>query len=191
MQQRKVLREGRPRTAFLSWFLSSSKKEPQDSAKIEIEITETDVSPLVPTPPIHHQIEIPDRRQSQLYTIYHNPGQELQINVNKRRSFYACQPTEPDNAPSTSCSSSSSLTRSATWQPSSNNNTHSNNDNETHLQPADIIPARRTSRNYSEDPEIQAKLNAVLNSERTFHLSHILRENNPNRQIQTNTRMPT
>lgn len=44
------------------------------------------------------------------------------------------------------------------------------------------IPARRTSRNYSGNPEIQAKMNALLNSDRATYISNLLQQQQKQRQ---------
>ncbi|KAI8049427.1 uncharacterized protein B0P05DRAFT_332732 [Gilbertella persicaria] len=141
------------KSTFLSWLFHSGKEESKESTKTEIQCTaEPSVTSI--------QVEIPNRRQSHLYTPFHDSDEAY---VNKRRSFYSTQlSTIPDNA----TLSTSSLTRSATWQPSSH---------QTQEQ-VDKIPARRTSKNYSEDPEVQAKLNAVLNSEKTYYLSYMIHQ---------------
>lgn len=38
------------------------------------------------------------------------------------------------------------------------------------------IPTRRTSRNYYNNPEVEAKLNALLNSDRANHLSQLIHQ---------------
>jgi hypothetical protein len=38
------------------------------------------------------------------------------------------------------------------------------------------IPTRRTSKNYNSNPEIEAKMNVLLNSDRASYLSHILQQ---------------
>jgi hypothetical protein len=122
------------------------------------------------------QIQIPNRRQSHLYTPFHNQFQDIDTNntviPDKRRSYYVSQLAPiPDASNSTS-----SLSRSASWQPSSSSSALSS-PQQLHIPVVDNIPARRTSRNYSEDPEIQAKLDAILSSEKAYFLSHVLHNN--------------
>lgn len=131
-------------------------------------------------------IQIPNRRQSHLYTPFHDQFQGISRNNNdaesvisdassKRKSCYVSHLSPiPDQ------SNSTSLSRSASWQPSSSSAPSSALLSPHQLQNATIdnIPARRTSRNYSEDPEIQAKLDAILNSEKTYFMSHALHNTN-------------
>jgi hypothetical protein len=123
-----------------------------------------------------NDIKIPNRRQSHLYTPYHDRNEFTSTDPattltatdyynSKRRSYYLAPPVD-----SSLSINNSSLTRSATWQPSTSqyaiNNTPGNSNN----QPITDIPARRASRNYANNPEIQAKLDAMLNSDKAFFL---------------------
>ncbi|KAG2236878.1 hypothetical protein BDF21DRAFT_413441 [Thamnidium elegans] len=181
-------KKGRPKT-FLSWIFRNNsvpvtdKPEEPDKTKLKnnnhLEIRDRHMlntsfsSPTTSGSYMHNSteatvsnyssdIEIPDRRQSHLYTPFHDDMPDDY----KRRSYYSAH-----LAPSDTNRSSSSLTRSATWQPSTTTNDH------TVLLDADIIPDRRTSRNYAANPEIQARLNAMLNSDRTAYLSTVLQSN--------------
>jgi hypothetical protein len=141
------------------------------------------------------EIQIPNRRQSHLYTPFHNQFQDINNNEGvenvisdantKRRSFYGNQLSP---IPDLSNSSTSSLSRSASWQPSSSTASSATLLSPHQLQNStmDSIPARRTSRNYSEDPEIQAKLNAILSSEKGYFLSHVLHNNNNSETLNNN-----
>jgi hypothetical protein len=138
------------------------------------------------------QVEIPNRRQSHLYTPFHdNNALSDNNNYNNRRSYYAS-----NLAPIDTTISNSSLSRSATWQPSTSSTpsmsheqqqsiplyhtTISGNHHQQHyLSPVNAdIPARRTSRNYTNNPEIQAKLDAMLSSDRALFLSTVLHNTN-------------
>lgn len=141
------------------------------------------------------EIQIPDRRQSHLYTPFHDSNTLHNDNnttnytyQNTRRSYYVS-----NLAPIDTDISNSSLSRSATWQPSSsasssvNNATTTNNisllntpgnNNCQYLGPQTDIPARRTSRNYANNPEIQAKLDAMFNSDRANLLSTVIHNYN-------------
>jgi hypothetical protein len=147
-----------------------------------------------------NEIKIPSRRQSHLYTQFHDSSNEYTSNntnmINtdyynsKRRSYYTS-----NLAPIDASISNSSLTRSATWQPSSslsaNNtaNTANTPGNKQYITPinADSIPARRTSKNYANNPNIQAKLDAMLNSDRTFYLSNAIHQNNNSGHIDSSS----
>lgn len=107
-------------------------------------------------------LEIPNRRQSHLYTPYHQ--QQQIVDTSDTVSLDTYQYKRRSYLPPSNNESSSSLTRSATWQPSSSQQQN------THNLKVDDIPTRRTSRNYSDNPEIQAKLNAVLNSDKISHI---------------------
>ncbi|KAK4517393.1 uncharacterized protein ATC70_000728 [Mucor velutinosus] len=154
------------------------------------------------------QVQIPDRRQSHLYTLYLNKedqegeSEEATTLIDYRhKSFYQSQLSPAINVIDVTSSSSTTLTRSATWQPSSSTSQvpPSNQYLSPHPSPPPVpphafivspshptaqgtaenmIPARRTSRNYSEDPEIQAKLDALLQSEKATYLSHMIQNNN-------------
>ncbi|GAN02582.1 hypothetical protein MAM1_0024d02026 [Mucor ambiguus] len=159
----------------------------------------------------HHrqqQVRIPDRRQSHLYTLYMNKedqeggSEEATTLIDYRhKSYYQSQLSPVINVIDVASSSSTTLTRSATWQPSSTTSQipPSNQYLSPHSPPPPVpphafaappslsaaqgttenmIPARRTSRNYSEDPEIQAKLDALLQSEKATYLSHMIQNNN-------------
>ncbi|KAF1807451.1 hypothetical protein V8B55DRAFT_1465853 [Mucor lusitanicus] len=166
----------------------------------------------------HHrqqqQVQIPDRRQSHLYTLYLNKedqegGSEEEATTlidYRHKSYYQSQLSPAINVIDvTTSNSSTTLTRSATWQPSSTTSQMppSNQYLSPHPTPSpppppvpphghaacpslttaqgtaeNMIPARRTSRNYSEDPEIQAKLDALLQSEKATYLSHMIQNNN-------------
>ncbi|CEP19020.1 hypothetical protein [Parasitella parasitica] len=132
----------------------------------------------------------PDQQQSQLYTISHGREEEREEEPTtlfeyNHKAYSATQHSPSINVMDNKTSNSTSLTRSATWQPSSSS-----------LPPPppvpphgtlfplssateDMIPTRRTSRNYSDNPEIQAKLSAVLNSQKTLYLSNMI-QSNPN-----------
>lgn len=154
----------------------------------------------------YQQVQIPDRRQSHLYAPFHDTEKEEEeveetttLFDYKHRSYYTSQLSPTINVIDVTSSNSTTLTRSATWQPSSSSSQlppssqllsplppspsppplprHSYLASPTGAA-ENMIPARRTSRNYSEDPEIQAKLNAVLNSEKATYLSHVIQNNN-------------
>ncbi|KAI9257585.1 hypothetical protein EDC94DRAFT_614894 [Helicostylum pulchrum] len=169
-----TLKKGRPKS-FLSWIFRNNSVPVSDETDEEEESYNQvrdrhmmNTSFSSPTTYTHssieatsnrNDIEIPNRRQSHLYTPFHGNIPDDY----KRRSCYL--------APLDANISSSSLTRSATWQPSSTTTTTTN---EHVLLDADIIPDRRTSRNYAANPEIQARLDAMLNSDRTTYLSTVL-----------------
>ncbi|CAO3606805.1 unnamed protein product [Mucor hiemalis] len=140
------------------------------------------------------EIQIPNRRQSHLYTPFHETNTLSGDNDNytynnTRRSYYVS-----NLAPIDTDISNASLSRSATWQPSSSSNnatatTAINNNNIAllntpgnsncqYLGPQTDIPARRTSRNYANNPEIQAKLDAMFNSDRAHLLSTVIHNYN-------------
>ncbi|KAG2209895.1 hypothetical protein INT46_005176 [Mucor plumbeus] len=156
-----------------------------------------------------HQVQIPDRRQSHLYASFHDAEEEEEEEKEKEeittlfdykhRSYYTSQLSPTINIIDVTSSNSTTLTRSATWQPSSSSSQLPPSPQFlSPLSPSsppppvprhnylasptgaaeNMIPARRTSRNYSEDPEIQAKLNAVLNSEKATYLSHVIQNSN-------------
>lgn len=177
-----ALKKGRPKS-FLSWIFHNNSvpvsDETEDEAKLEVKdrhrintsfsspttsgpYTHSSIEATVSNYGNHSDIEIPNRRQSHLYTPFHGTVPDDY----KRRSCYL--------APSDANVSSASLTRSATWQPSTST-TAATNDHV--LLGSDIIPDRRTSRNYAANPEIQARLNAMLNSDRTAYLSTVLQSN--------------
>ncbi|ORE11531.1 hypothetical protein BCV72DRAFT_219689 [Rhizopus microsporus var. microsporus] len=117
------------------------------------------------------EIKIPSRHQSRYYSqIYgNNPlpsadvvNKTIQTDYKRRSCSARLSPNIDVNG--------SSLTRSASWQPSSQN--QSGNNDPKHVLYS--IPDRRTSRNYSQDPNIQAKLNEMLNNERTQLISQII-----------------
>ncbi|CAO3634413.1 unnamed protein product [Mucor fragilis] len=154
------------------------------------------------------QVQIPDRRQSHLYTLYLNKedqeggSEEATTLIDYRhKSYYQSQLSPAINMVDATSSTSTTLTRSATWQPSSSTSQipPSNQYLSPHSPPPPVpphafvaslspstaqgtaenmIPARRTSRNYSEDPEIQAKLDALLQNEKATYLSHMIQNNN-------------
>ncbi|KAL9536669.1 hypothetical protein MBANPS3_012465, partial [Mucor bainieri] len=158
--------------------------------------------------PQQPQVQIPDRRQSHLYTLYLNKedqeggSDEATTLIDYRhKSYYQSQLSPAINVIDVTSSSSTTLTRSATWQPSSSTSQMPppNQYLSPHSPPPPVpphafvaspslstaqgtaenmIPARRTSRNYSEDPEIQAKLDALLQSEKATYLSHMIQNNN-------------
>lgn len=170
----------RPRSSFLSWLFNSSssatqeeKSKPNLSYSTPIPTTQPALPP--PPPPAAaaacDNVEIPNRRQSHLYTPFHKED-------NKRRSYYSQQLSPTANI------SSSSLTRSATWQASTASN-------HTQTQKVELIPDRRTSRNYADNPEIQAKLDAMLHSDKASYLTAVLQNgsnNNINRRSTTPSR---
>lgn len=148
----------------------------------------------------NQDIIIPSRRQSNLYTPYHDrneftstsPISTLNTDYynSKRRSYYLAPPTDASMS-----NNASSLSRSATWQPSSSLSASSNTTAATiindiprescdhdHITNADIIPARRTSRNYATNPEIQAKLDAMLKSDKAVFLSKTLAQHHHHTQ---------
>lgn len=149
------------------------------------------------------QVQIPDRRQSHLYTLYLNReaeegSEEVTALIDYRhKSYYQSQLSPAINVIDVSSSNSTTLTRSATWQPSSSTSQmpppnqflspqlppppvppHTFVASTAQATTENMIPARRTSRNYSEDPEIQAKLDALLQSEKAAYLSHMIQNSN-------------
>ncbi|KAG2202072.1 hypothetical protein INT47_006264 [Mucor saturninus] len=143
----------KPRSSFLAWMFHSSSEVSNETTTVA-------------------DIEIPNRRQSHLYTPFHQKTQGLEVpkeeeDLNKRRSYYL---TQADN---THYGSSASLTRSATWQPTTNNLHHTQNGQ------VELIPDRRTSRNYANNPEIQARLDAMLQNDKTSYLSSVLQNHPP------------
>ncbi|CAO0789695.1 unnamed protein product [Mucor circinelloides] len=149
------------------------------------------------------QVQIPDRRQSHLYTLYLNReaeegSEEVTALIDYRhKSYYQSQLSPAINVIDVTSSNSTTLTRSATWQPSSSTSQippsnqflspqlppppvppHTFVASTTQATAENMIPARRTSRNYSEDPEIQAKLDALLQSEKAAYLSHMIQNSN-------------
>ncbi|GAA5816567.1 hypothetical protein MFLAVUS_010097 [Mucor flavus] len=177
-----ALKKGRPKS-FISWIfhnnsvpvsdeteVEESQPEVRDRHRINTSLsspttggsyTHSSIEATVSNYGNHSDIEIPNRRQSHLYTPFHGNVPDDY----KRRSYYL--------APPDANISSASLTRSATWQPS----TTATAADDHVLLGADIIPDRRTSRNYAANPEIQARLNAMLNSDRTAYLSTVLQSN--------------
>ncbi|KAI9363633.1 hypothetical protein BD770DRAFT_424587 [Pilaira anomala] len=149
----------------------------------------------------HSDIEIPSRRQSHLYTPFHKNNKNTEPSeiilsdsseLYQRRSYYSAQLTTNTNTTDLNISTSS-LTRSATWQPSGAspstviNNTLEHPDQSLH---ADCIPDRRTSRNYAANPEIQARLNAMLNSDRASYLSSVLQSSTNNTTVHRRSTTP-
>lgn len=153
-------KKSKRQSKLFSWMFTShdaSSSATKDDAETTTEYGSTKIELTVSdyTERSLHDFQIPNRRQSHLYNSDTVSLDNYQL---KRRSYLPPSHNE----------SSSSLTRSATWQPSTPKNTQINahNDNLN----IDDIPTRRTSRNYSDNPEIQAKLNAVLNSDRISHM---------------------
>ncbi|KAI8641715.1 hypothetical protein BD408DRAFT_417801 [Parasitella parasitica] len=151
-----------------------------DNSTTAIFSTETIANP--------QQIQTPGRRQSHL----HNTSYESEKGREKKsttlfeynhKAYCAAQHSSSHHAMDGSPNNSTSLARSATWQPSSSSLPPPPpvppHDNLFALSTAteNMIPTRRTSRNYSENPEIQAKLNAVLNSEKAVYLSSVIHNN--------------
>ncbi|KAG1444645.1 hypothetical protein G6F56_010216 [Rhizopus delemar] len=175
----------RPRSTIFSWIFGDNADK--DSSKVEEEKTDEkkarnslhlnisppplpshDPEPLIQKNPedISSEIKIPARHQSRIYTPFHNEtlfAEENDKNSQeyKRRSCYSARLSTNIQ--------SSSLTRSASWQPSSSSN--SNIDQRNVLQ---CIPDRRTSRNYAQDPDIQAKLNEMIQSEKTLKVTQMI-----------------
>lgn len=117
------------------------------------------------------EIKIPSRHQSRYYSqIYGNSPLPSADAINKTiQTDYKRRSCSARLSPNIDVNGSS-LTRSASWQPSSQN--QSGNNDPKHVLYS--IPDRRTSRNYSQDPNIQAKLNEMLNNERTQLISQII-----------------
>jgi hypothetical protein len=187
----------RPRSSFLSWIFNSTsatsteKNDNEEAEKVsnKLEVRERDLmntsySTPTATGSYTHlrnadtnkpsgDVEIPNRRQSHLYTPFHNNIDQGTTPVvdniyNKRRSYYTSSLSPLD-----ANISSASLTRSATWQPSTSASPNTQTPN------VDIIPDRRTSRNYANNPEIQARLDAMLNSDKTSYLATVLHNGAP------------
>lgn len=154
----------KPRSSFLSWIFnhSDTSKDPMYLSQS----TPTTTTPCtVPKVAVSaSDIEIPNRRQSHLYTPFHQVFEkEEEEDMYKEKPYL----TTIDNH--THYGSSASLTRSATWQPSS----HHTQQTATTVE---LIPDRRTSRNYANNPEIQARLDAMLQNDKTCYLSSVLQQ---------------
>ncbi|KAI8884969.1 hypothetical protein K501DRAFT_284550 [Backusella circina FSU 941] len=158
LEDKKFTKRHQAKSVILSWFShskpSAGKTELDDDFNI----------PLQPDT----KLEIPLRHQSRMYTPYHNPtpssdANNASSNIIKRQSY--------NGKDSPNKSFYSQLNRSASWQPQRQQqkekitlNNESNNDI------LKEIPDRRTSRNYVNDPEAQAKLESLLNNERFFYI---------------------
>jgi hypothetical protein len=122
-------------------------------------------------------IEIPLRRQSRLYTPYHeNPSPVPYGMANSRSSN---QQIHGDYT-------NSQLTRSVSWNPQKLQDQHqdqplplprnrpitmiNHQDTRSNESVNKVIPDRRASRNYANDPEAQARLNHLLSTERRFFI---------------------
>jgi hypothetical protein len=174
------LKIDRPKSSFLTWIFGNSEEndripEEEDQGK-HIERTPSNYvlseSPPVPIHDISNksEIKIPTRHQSRLYT-----PDILSVELDtsnrqeyKRRSCYSARLS------TAYLQGSSSLTRSASWQPTSSNHNTNNN-------VLDCIPDRRTSRNYAQDPDIQAKLNEMISSERTLKVTQLIAQHHQHR----------
>ncbi|KAI9279890.1 hypothetical protein BY458DRAFT_545048 [Sporodiniella umbellata] len=157
----------RPRSSLFSWLLGENTDE---SSKVEQAEDAIKYRKSLSSLSFKHQasskeadIKIPTRHQSRLYTPFHHDSPVADIDNNqeyKRRSCYSARlSTNTSNA---------SLTRSASWQPSSS---HQQGSSHATLQ---SIPDRRTSKNYTQDPDIQARLNELMKSEKTLKVTQMI-----------------
>ncbi|KAI8880375.1 hypothetical protein K501DRAFT_275627 [Backusella circina FSU 941] len=145
----------------------STSLQTQNSSKIEL------------TSYIHDDsisdVEIPLRRQSRLYTPYHEELPPTPYGLTNNRLSNQQIYGDYNN---------SQLTRSVSWNPQkqqeqqqeqplplrSNRPIRIITDQDTRPDESTYkkIPDRRTSRNYANDPEAQARLNHLLSTERRF-----------------------
>jgi hypothetical protein len=153
LEDKKFTRRHQAKSVILSWFSHS---------KPSAEKTELDDDFNIPNQP-ETKLEIPLRHQSRMYTPYHNSPSNSTLNnsssnIIKRQSYNG-----KDNF---NKSLYSQLNRSASWQPQREKPTIHESNNDILKE----IPDRRTSRNYVNDPEAQAKLESLLNNERFLYV---------------------
>lgn len=182
-------------------LMNTSYSCPTTTAATHSSINSLQVATNHPMINHHSDIEIPSRRQSHLYTPFHKNNTNTEPSeiilsdsseLYQRRSYYSAQLTTTTTTTTDLNISTSSLTRSATWQPSGASSTVNNNTLEHQNQSfhADCIPDRRTSRNYAANPEIQARLNAMLNSDKASYLSSVLQSSTNNTTVHRRSTTP-